>query len=71
MFVGSDPSGSFPPDEFDSPFPTSRGGVFGFQAGSSPVNNSMDPVPFDEVFPDDIGGKDIGNYLSNLDLSNV
>ena len=37
------------------------------------VDADLDPVPFEEVFPDDAGSgqNDLGNYLSNLDLSNT
>lgn len=47
--------------------------AFSFHEVSDPGTN-IDPVPFDQVFPDDLPsgkGGDLGNYLSNLDLSNV
>jgi hypothetical protein len=44
---------------------------FSFHTVTSP-ENGMDPVPFNEVFPDDNpGGKDLENYLSNLDLTQM
>ncbi|KAL3924159.1 MAG: hypothetical protein SGILL_001222 [Bacillariaceae sp.] len=44
--------------------------AFSFHDVASPPPNgiNLDPVPFDQVFPDDFGG-DMGNILSNLDLS--
>jgi HMG-box domain len=45
--------------------------AFSFHEVSGPESN-LDPVPFDQVFPDDLPcgpNDDLGNYLSNLDLS--
>jgi hypothetical protein len=56
---------------FDSPEAHSNR-AFSFHEVGSPQAN-LDPVPFNEVFPDDRGNSrsDLENYLSNLDLSNV
>jgi hypothetical protein len=51
--------------------PIEPNNAFSFHEVSSP-NNNLDPVPFNEVFPDessDVLGME--NYLSNLDLSNT
>jgi hypothetical protein len=54
---------------FDSPVHPNQ--AFSFHEVNNPGAN-LDPVPFNEVFPDDrSSGNDLGNYLSNLDLSNT
>ncbi|KAG7351053.1 HMG high mobility group box-containing protein [Nitzschia inconspicua] len=43
--------------------------AFSFHDVAGPESN-LDPVPFDQVFPDE-RGDDLGNYLCDLDLSNT
>ncbi|KAL3915883.1 MAG: hypothetical protein SGILL_005437 [Bacillariaceae sp.] len=70
----ADPAFSF--HDVGAADPVSSGGV-GFSGdGGRGVSfggdGGLDPVPFNEVFPEDIPGgqgNDLGNYLSNLDLS--
>jgi hypothetical protein len=56
--------------------------ILAFQQNSTPMHNQhqqhpqMDPVPFEQVFPDEhVGGgsssQDLEDFLSNLDLSNI
>jgi hypothetical protein len=56
--------------------------LLAFQQNSMPMHNQhqqhpqMDPVPFEQVFPDERTGggsssKDLEDFLSNLDLSNI
>jgi hypothetical protein len=78
---GDQNSGTFqelqPNLEFESPLNDQKpqaDPAFSFHdvGGDTGGGNSFDPVPFNEVFPDDLAdgqGHDLGNCLSNLDLS--
>ena len=46
-------------------------GGFSFHSVTMEPENGLDPVPFNEVFPDDTNNPELENYLSNLDLSNM
>ena len=46
-------------------------GGFSFHSVTAEPENGLDPVPFNEVFPDDTNNPELENYLSNLDLSNM
>eukprot|EP00529_Nitzschia_sp_RCC80_P012251 CAMPEP_0113493724 /NCGR_PEP_ID=MMETSP0014_2-20120614/28739_1 /TAXON_ID=2857 /ORGANISM="Nitzschia sp." /LENGTH=574 /DNA_ID=CAMNT_0000387595 /DNA_START=73 /DNA_END=1797 /DNA_ORIENTATION=- /assembly_acc=CAM_ASM_000159 len=51
--------------------PENPNGGFSFHSVTAGPENGLDPVPFNEVFPDDTNNPDLENYLSNLDLSNM
>jgi hypothetical protein len=81
MFVGSsnsnDMNGSFAFQQRNNTqmgmqAPVNPVGTFSFHSVTAEADNSgLDPVPFNEVFPDETNNPDLQNYLSNLDLSQM